>query len=313
MRRANSGRGCGAGATGARESPWRLAILAVAALAACSDELDPRSRLADARILAVVADPLEIGPGEPVALLPVNWLPPGDAVASHAWRFCPFTLGATSGFACAVPECEIPLEAGPDGSVAVDPRQLAEQCLAALGGALPDGVPAELPARVELAFKYRLQTTAGTVREAITVVPLHANAPPEPRNVAPVIERVEIGGVSLAPGATGPPLRESAELEVRVVLAPESAQPYVDALGNPAVESLVVSFFTTAGEFDADRADGPDARQILKGEELGSAEEAELWVAARDLRGGQAVSGPYRVPMSRGTAAAAPQPARSAR
>jgi hypothetical protein len=284
--------------------PWPLAILACAAVAGCSDELAPRSRLADARILAVVANPLEIGPDESVALLPVSWLPPGDAVASHEWRFCPLTLGATSGFACAVPECEIPLASGIDGSVAAAPRQLAEQCLAALGGALPEGVPAELPAKVDLAFKYKLQTTSGTVREAIAVVPLYATAPPEPRNVAPVIERVEIGGVPLAPGATGPPLRESAELEVRVVLAPESAQPFTDELGNAAVESLVVSYFTTAGEFEADRADGPDARQILKGEALGAAAEAELWVAARDLRGGQVVSGPYRVPTSRVSAAA---------
>jgi hypothetical protein len=291
--------------------PWRLAVLACAVLAACSEELAPRSRLADARVLAVVASPLELGPEESVTLFPVNWLPPGDAVASHAWRFCPLTLGATSGFACAVPECEIPLVSGSDGSVAAAPRQLAEQCFAALGGALPEGVPAELPARVELAFKYKLQTTAGTVREAIAIVPLYATAPPEPRNVAPVIERVEIGGVLLAPGATGPPLRESAELEVRVVLAPESAQPFTDALGSPAVESLVVSYFTTAGEFDADRADGPDARQLLKGKALGAAEEAEIWVAARDLRGGQVVSGPYRVPIARASAAAAAQQPRA--
>ena len=55
----------------------------------------------------------------------------------------------------------------------------------------------------------------------------------------------------------------------------------------------------TTGELDGDRADGPDARQTLEGEELGGAAEAELWVVARDLRGGQAVSGPYRVPIAR--------------
>jgi hypothetical protein len=84
-----------------------------------------------------------------------------------------------------------------------------------------------------------------------------------------------------------------------VALDPASAQPFLDELGNPAVESLVVSFFTTAGELDGDRADGPDARQTLEGEELGGAAEAEIWVVARDLRGGQAVSGPYRVPIAR--------------
>jgi hypothetical protein len=114
---------------------------------------------------------------------------------------------------------------------------------------------------------------------------------------------VELGGVALAPGDVGPALAPGGELAVRVVLDPASAQPFTDELGDAALESLVVSFFTTAGEFDADRADGPDARQVLKGEELGGAAEAEVWVVARDLRGGQAVSGPYRVPIARAVGA----------
>jgi hypothetical protein len=255
--------------------------------------------LTDARILAVIAAPLEIAPGEPVTLRPVTWLPPGDEVASHAWRFCPFTLGAARGYACALPACEVPLAAAADGTVSADPRALAEQCLAAVGDVPAEGIPSEIPERVELAFKYRLTTAAGTVREAVELVPFFVNGAPEPRNLAPAIERVEIGGVPLAPTGAGPALRPGGELELRVVLDPAAAQPFTDLLGNPAVESLVVSFFTTAGELDADRADGPDARQTLEGEGLGSAAEAEIWVVARDLRGGQAVSGPYRVPIAR--------------
>jgi hypothetical protein len=274
-------------------------MLALAALAACSEDLDPRSRLTDARILAVVADPVEIGLDEDVTLAPALWLPPGDAVSSHAWRFCPFTLGAARGYACAVPECELPLAAREDGSVTASPRALAEGCLAALGGAPREGIPAELPQRLELAFRYRVETTAGTAREAIALVPLFAGAPPEPRNVAPSIVAVEIGGVALSRGGAGPALAPGGELELRVLHDPSSAQPFTNELGSPAVESLVVSFFATAGELDGDRADGPDARQILKGEELGAAAAAELWVVARDLRGGQAVSGPYLVPISR--------------
>jgi hypothetical protein len=275
--------------------PFALA----AALCACSDELQPRSRLTDARILAVISEPLEAGPGEAIALRPVSWLPPGDAVASHAWRFCPFTLGPASGYACALPACEVSLAPAADGSASADPRALAEACLASAGGAPPAGIPSELPERIELAFKYRLATAAGTVRESVALVPFFVNGAPQPRNLPPVISGVEIGGVALQPGGLGPALRPGGAVELRVVLDPASAQPFIDELGNPAAESLVVSFFTTAGELDGDRADGPDARQTLEGEELGGAAEAELWVVARDLRGGQAVSGPYRVPIAR--------------
>ncbi|HET7753728.1 MAG TPA: hypothetical protein VFK85_07440, partial [Anaeromyxobacteraceae bacterium] len=271
-------------------------------LSACSSDLPSRSQLADARILAVIAEPLEIAPGESVSLRPVTWTPPGDAVAAHEWRFCPFTLGAASGYACALPACEVALVPAADGAVTADPLALAQQCLAtaaAAGGTAPEGIPSEIPDRVELAFRYRVTTTAGTVRDAVALVPFYARGVPVPRNLSPVIERVEIGGIALAPGGEGPPLRAGAELELRVVLDPASAQPYTDLLGAPAVEALVVSFFATAGKLDGDRADGPDARQILKGEDLGADAAAEVWVVARDLRGGQAVSGPYRVPIAR--------------
>jgi hypothetical protein len=278
------------------------ALALLVALSACSEEFDPRSRLTDARVLALIADPLELGPGEAVTVRPVNWLPAGDAVTSHEWRFCPFTLGAASGYACALPACEVALAPGGDGAVSADPTALAQQCLAAAAGAgaqRPEGIPSEIPERVELAFKYRVTTSSGAVRDAIALVPFFVNGPPEPRNVAPIIERVEVGGAALAPGGVGPPLRAGGELELRVLLDPASAQPFTDALGNPTAESLVVSFFTTEGELEGDRADGPDARQILNGDDLRGRAEAEVWVVARDLRGGQAVSGPYRIPIER--------------
>ncbi len=58
----------------------------------------------------------------------------------------------------------------------------------------------------------------------------------------------------------------------------------------------MVSFYTTAGRFDYDWANGPDAIVTLKPEELAAGTtEAAVWVVARDLRGGQTVGGPFRV------------------
>ena len=67
-----------------------------------------------------------------------------------------------------------------------------------------------------------------------------------------------------------------------------------------ATELFALAFFTTAGRFDEDR--GAATRQQpavpveLRREAVpdGTA-NALLWVVLRDLRGGQAVAGPYRI------------------
>ena len=54
--------------------------------------------------------------------------------------------------------------------------------------------------------------------------------------------------------------------------------------------------YTTAGRFDYDRASGPDARVNLDHESIPAVvNEALVYVVARDLRGGEAVAGPFRV------------------
>jgi hypothetical protein len=273
-------------------------LAAAAALAGCEPEFQPRSSLRDLRVLALVASPLEVGPGEEVAITPYAVAPAGAAIAAQAWSFCPFSAGSAAGFACAVPECEIALPAGPDGGVRADPLALAQACLAGPGGA-PAGLPATLPERVELLFRYAVTSTDGDAREALARVPFYPRGAPAARNAPPVVLGVELGGAPVAAGVLGPPLRAGGALEVRVRLDPASAETYRDASGRLVQEALVVSFYATAGEWDADRADGPDARRTLEGSDLGAAAEAQVWAVARDLRGGQAVAGPFRVPLER--------------
>ncbi len=293
---------------------WGLALLG----AACSNDFTPRSVLADLRVLAIQASPLEVGPGERVTLTPVRLAPPATDPASieEHWTFCPFSIGATVGFACAVPACEVPLQpdASPSGdpvvgvadphalgiTVTADPGALAQQCLAQLAaqGALPPNVPSELPPKVSMVFRYVASASDGETREAVQLVPFYAGGAPANRNQRPDIQKVEIGGTDVSTGTSLPALGPGAQLEFHVQLSPASVQSFVDDAGRTIQETLVVSFFTTAGRFDFDRASGPDARVKLKYDHIAPSDgDAQLWAVATDLRGGETVRGPFTVPI----------------
>ncbi len=304
---------------------WLASLLLLAA--ACSEKFTPRSVLADLRVLAIEGSRLEVGPGETVTLRAVRLAPPGaPAITEEHWTFCPFSAGATVGFACAVPACEVSLDgsggrepiaggsvvADPSAigvAVTADPGALAQQCLAQLAaqGALPPDVPAALPPKVDTVFRYTAVASAGATearREAVQLVPLYPAGAPTPRNLAPAIREVRIEGAAVVPGGVGPQLGPGA-LTIQVRLDPASAQTFVDDTGVAVQETLVLSFFTTAGRFDFDRAnvspaaDGALVGQVkLEYEDIGADDqEARLWVVATDLRGGATVQGPFAVPI----------------
>jgi hypothetical protein len=67
-----------------------------------------------------------------------------------------------------------------------------------------------------------------------------------------------------------------------------------------ATEALAISFFTSAGRFTDERGaptrEAPTTSTELTDEKLVARDgRAFLWAVARDLRGGQAVAGPYLV------------------
>ncbi len=278
-------------------------LVVLSLLAACARELTPRSVLSpgDLRVLALLASPLDLGPDEGIALRAVTW-PDRSALDGERWTFCPFSAGASAGYACAVtlPECEVDLAVDGAGNATARPADLALRCLEALRGAggIPPGLPPQLPERLDLVFRY-LAVAGGNAREAVQIVPLYPGGPPSPRNLPPAFLGVAIGGQPVGEGDSTAPLPSGAEVEVTAVLDPLSAQPYLGAAGQPLVESLVVSFYATAGRFDFDRALGPVARVKLRAEKLEPGQvEAQVWAVARDLRGGETVAGPFRVPIA---------------
>ena len=270
---------------------------------ACAVEEDPLSLLDDLRILTVLATPQEVGPNEAVTLTPLVWTPPGIAVSSQAWSLCPFSLGPEAAFACAVPQCEVPLAGEPDGTVAAIPFDAVAACVEALAAAGDDAVSPSAwrdpPESVEVAFRYTVTADDGSSRTALRRVTLWLQSEPPERNASPVLAAVEARrgrDGAFGPIASLPPVTAAEEVELRVTLTAESAETYRDARGDLATETPFVTFYATAGRFDADRASGLEATNTwtAKPVEPGS-EAAELWVVAHDGRGGEAVGGPFRI------------------
>jgi hypothetical protein len=294
----------------------RTSFLSLAALlGGCADTFTPGSVIEDLRVLAIVAEPPEVrppttpgGPTETVTLRAFAVIPPATPGAPPAapdpadvqWTFCPFSVGASSGYACAVPACETPLAPAADGSVTVDPIALGVACLASLGGSLPGAPPGSgLPDQVEVLVRY-VATSQGLRREAVQRIPVWTSTPPATveRNLNPVIASATVG----AGCAGGAPGCSAASVPVDVRIDPSSFQPYPAGTDRTALETVIVSYFTTAGRFTDERdqatVEAPTVGTSLEATDLGGARDAWVWVVARDLRGGEAVYGPFQVVFS---------------
>jgi hypothetical protein len=276
----------------------RLLVALLAALPACDADFDPPSLLRDLRILALVAEPLEVGPGQEVRVAPTVYLPPGQALRRQSWSFCPFSAGATVGFACAVPACETPLLPGPDGSITARPDQLALACAARVPAA-STAIPEELPDRFEVLFRYRAEASDGAAREAVARVPFWTAGPPASPNRPPVVTEVRVGDQPVPAGGQAAAVGQDQEVEVEVHLDPQSLDTFVDEAGRLRTEEAIVSFFASTGRFEDDLGAGLEVKTTWKVEEVDPVEDrAVVYVVVRDLRGGQTVFGPVEIPLT---------------
>lgn len=282
--------------------------LSLTLLASCGGGFAPRSVLSDLRVIAVEATPLEAGPGDTVSLTPFVHVPDGITRTKATWTFCPLAAPAQAAFACAVPECETAIAADPDTLTATAvPHALLLGCIATIGaGAGPDagGAPdaADLPEFIEGVFRLVVESSDGLQRETVVRYPVWLAGPPPVRNAPPRILSVEARGAAPAADGTWPAAKVGEVVDLRVASDPASAETYVDAAGNTRTEDVLVSWYATAGRFDGDRTVGLDTSNPwkLRPEDEGAA-DVTFWFVARDLRGGQAVAGPYRIPIDRAT------------
>lgn len=307
--------------------PLALALATASILSGCAEDFPPASVVEDQRVLALLADPPELDGRDPAVTTRVSAVeaaPPGftpEAGLVRSWSFCPFTLGASTAYRCALPQCETPLVPDAGGAVTVAPVQLAAQCLAAFGGTLPPDVlgGGTLPEQVEVVVRYRLLRPAAAgaapevVREAVQRIPVWTVAPTRALNASPAFATVPLSiGANQAPvpcdltaplGSPACPsvaeLPAGGRLLLRAEVTPASFQDY-PAGERTATEALAVSFFTSAGRFTDQRGapalGAPFTTTELKDEKLVSRDgRAFLWAVLRDLRGGQAVTGPYLI------------------
>jgi hypothetical protein len=274
-------------------------IMIIAVLfAGCGDDFLPPSYLDGLRVLALVSDPVEAGPADEVTITPAVYLPPDETLSDESWTFCPFSLGPTSGYECALPACETRLTPEADGSVRASPGALALQCAADIGGG--EGVPFEIPEKVDVYFNYRATASSGDTREAVFKLALWTQGPPPAPNGPPLIESIEVNGRALSPGETADPVAEGEKAQIRVRVDPDSLDPFVDDAGRSRTEDAIISLYTTAGRFEFDRIAGEDAEVSWEAKKLEPGQtQADIYVVARDLRGGQAVFGPVFVPLLR--------------
>jgi hypothetical protein len=269
-------------------------LSALAVVTGCTKDFPPQSDLLGLRVLALVADPLELAPGQPVTIRPYDYVPPGASIASQRWTFCPLSAGSVTAYACAVPQCQVDLAPATDGSITANPTELIVRCLGTAGGA----IPADLPAQISTVFAYQVATADGMSREAVLQIPQWTRKPPPDPNLPPVILGVEIGGVPAQVGVPSPPLPMNGTLPVRLLIDQLSVQTYVDAAGVTQTETMTGYFYSTAGRFSNGLTTGVDTSVDLEGTNLLPGQDhAEVWVVALDLRGGQAVAGPFTVPI----------------
>ncbi|MBS1111497.1 MAG: hypothetical protein H6Q88_3489 [Anaeromyxobacteraceae bacterium] len=272
-----------------------VALTAVALLSVgCTNDFSPQSDLLGLRVLALVADPLELAPGQSVTIRPTTYVPPGSTLAAQGWTFCPISAGAVAAYACAVPQCEVEIPAAADGSVTANPTAILSACLGFTGGPIPASVPDQLLT----VFRYRVATDAAATRDAVLQIPQWTRQPPPDPNLPPVILGVEIGGLPAVVGVPTPPLPVDGVLPVRLLIDPASVQTYLDAAGVSQTETMTGYFYTTAGTFKDGITTGTDTTTEMEGTGfLPGQTSAQVWVVALDLRGGQAVVGPFTVPL----------------
>ncbi|NMB75210.1 MAG: hypothetical protein GYA21_08775 [Myxococcales bacterium] len=277
---------------------WMMVGPFLAALSGCGSDFDPPSYLSDLRVLAIVADPVEAGPQDEVRITPAVFVHPSTAISEQRLSFCPFSLGSSAGFRCAVAECETPLSLEGDGSATVRPYELLLACAARLGGGAGGDIPQEIPESLEVVYRLEVKTENGDARLAVLRQRLWTRAAPPALNRNPVIQSVMIGGTEVLPGGTAAAVPLGGEIEVSVRTDPESLDSFVDPSGRERKEDAVVAFFATAGRFDFDQGYGTDIAVNWKADEAAPpGGRAEMYFVLRDLRGGQAVSGPYFVPI----------------
>lgn len=265
--------------------------LAVAtACMGCAEEFDPQSLLNDIEILAIIAEPLDVGLSETTTVTPRLHVPDDVDPPELTWTACPVSLGGRLGFQCIDPRCEIPIEP------TFSPGEIALRCFRAIEDdfELPSGLePGDAAGADAEPLPVQVRLKAGH-REAVTNVNLHFALTPAVRNRHPVITDLKSALLTVLEGHPVP---------VEVVIDPDSIDTFSEEEAGRTVErneEILVEWYSSTGRFKTARTDGPTHENEWEAIQLeDGVDSAEIWAVARDFRGGQAIAGPLTIRIER--------------
>ncbi len=275
----------------------RRLLLCALLVVGCRNTFDPASYVNKLRLLGVKAEPPEIAPGQTSSLTAV-WANPGGATPTIAWSGCPLAPppGSGTGFnqACVVLDMGAPML--PFGSGETVTATMPSLTPSMVG--LPDSTDGVyLPVRVqldadgnELAALYGLRIFLGPLS-------------PNPPNGNPMLTGIfhvpsaDAGADEQTALDDAMPLEVHAgdQVPLRALVTPESSEPYLVYDGDPrttpprmVTETIRISWFSTAGSFsnDVTGVPKPDTTLTLDKHLPPSGSAVDLWVVARDDRGG---------------------------
>ena len=297
-----------------RQLTRSLLALAVCAATGCADDFVPFNRLDRLRILAVRRRAGGAGAGRDRGLHAAIYLPPGQAVASRSWSWCPLPGSEAEGSPCLVSEDEAAELAAAAGSelppstwATARPPLSSTRWIPTCWLRCAPGSPNQ-PSLVNceggfpVQIKLTVASDAGEELTAVRTLRLRFDDAHEP-NGNPLIEglavvvgddEVELGD---EPEAVVP--REE-EAELRVAVPADAAESYtgLDEEGEPEerVERLVLTWFVESGDTENERTsfiDGVEAldEAVVNTWEPAPAEDyprdsSQVVVVVRDERGG---------------------------
>jgi len=254
---------------------FRRALVVALALSAgvsagCSEGFDPYNRLTGLRVLAIQSEPVAPAPDETTTLTPLIYLPPGDAVASMSWSWCPYAGPSSQGYPCLISEEQLAqLAGGADdlppydlgsGETAsfdhtLDPDLLASVCAGAADQ--PELLDCEegFPARVTLTVR----SDSGEEVETVRILHLRFTDDQEP-NQNPVVDGLRAvvdGGDEVIGDEPTVTLPRNTDTVVRADVPDDVIESYTgtDDDGQPEerVEELVLTWFVESGDTKSER------------------------------------------------------------
>lgn len=267
-----------------------ILVAALIAVSGCQEDLTPASKLQGVRTLALIADPIEVGPGIDTRIAPFIFSDTSTATVKHDWTSCPITAGPNGAYACVVPVCEAPVTSNAAGVIVVQPFRTLIECVERLaaGGDIPDGAPtdmADIPENVEALFTHRATAADGEVRTSIARIKVWTMGPPPKPNRSPRLSSIRLGDTTVTSSSAAITVPSLAKIEVEVT---------IDASSLDDDEVPYVSLYATSGKFTASILDGLTADTELELEDKdGTPMSNTIYAVVRDGRGGQAVYGPY--------------------